>query len=111
MALIETSHLQPNFQDNHFLHPFFQVRFVFDNGPGKVPVEYTPANSSELCDYRWHTLLAEKDGTTGSLTVDHTHTVSQTPADPLLQRFLTVNTNDPLYIGGLPGTHTHTLLS
>ena len=79
---------------------------MFDNGPGKVLVEYVPTNSSELCDNGWHVVVADKDGATGTLTIDHTTTITQTSP---FQQFYAVNTDDPLYVGGVPGKGALTL--
>lgn len=78
-----------------------QLRFVFDNGPGEVVVEYVPAmDPLELCDGQWHSLTIDKDGETGYLTVDEGTRLSVASR---FSNFLAVNTNDPLYVGGVPG--------
>lgn len=78
-----------------------QLRFIFDNGPGEVMVEYVPASDPmELCDGQWHSLIVEKDGETGYLTVNGGTRLSMTSQ---FSRFLAINTNDPLYVGGVPG--------
>ena len=78
-----------------------QLRFIFDNGPGEVTVEYIPASDPmELCDGQWHSLIVEKDGETGYITVDGGTRISMTSQ---FSRFLAINTNDPLYVGGVPG--------
>ena len=77
------------------------MRFVFDNGPGDVVVEYVPASDPmELCDGQWHSLVIEKNGGTGYLTVDGGTPISVTSR---FSNFLAINTNDPLYVGGVPG--------
>ena len=86
-----------------------QLQFLFDNGPGSVTVEYIPANTTELCDGRSHVVVVDKNAATGTLMVDQANTVSR--SSPFLE-FAAVNTNDPLYIGGVPGetlTCTHRL--
>ena len=87
----------------------FQLRFVFDNGPGEEAVEYIPGSDPiELCDGQWHSLVIEKNGETGYLTVDGGTRHSVTSH---FSRFLAINTNDPLYLGGVPGElcHDHVL--
>ena len=54
----------------------------------------------ELCDGQWHSLVIEKDGETGYLEVDGGSRLSVTSQ---FSRFLAINTNDPLYVGGVPG--------
>ena len=77
------------------------MRFVFDNGPGDVVVEYVPASDPmELCDGQWHSLVTEKNGGTGYLTFDGGTPISVTSR---FSNFLAINTNDPLYVGGVPG--------
>ena len=73
---------------------------MFDNGPGSVAVVYAPSDSSALCDGQWHYVRAEKSGVTGTLQVDQNPPVSQSSS---ATSFMAVNTNDPLFIGGVPG--------
>lgn len=64
-------------------------------------MEYTPStNPLELCDSQWHSLLIEKVGVRGTVTVDGESPVS---ASSPHTSFSAVNTNDPLFIGGVPG--------
>ena len=84
------------------------MRFVFDNGPLETVVEYTPINPLELCDNQWHSLLVEKVGVQGTVTVDDENPV--TVSSPHTS-FSAVNTNDPLYIGGVPGKTSCIILS
>lgn len=97
-----------SFHPDHFLLELAEgsVRFVFDNGPGEVLVEYTPANASLLCDGSFHTLDARKEGVAGSLRVDGALVASGRSPDSEAN-FVAINTNDPLYLGGVPaGTPT-----
>ena len=81
-------------------HTHTQLRFVFDNGPLEEEVAYVPPdNSSQLCDGQFHTLTVTKDGVIGSIIVDGVATV----VTSRFGSFIAVNTNDPLFIGGLPG--------
>jgi len=77
-----------------------QIRFVFDNGPQEVVVEYTPTSGSGVCDGQWHSLRVEKNRVTGTITLDETVVASQSST---FTNFVAVNTNDPLFIGGVPG--------
>ena len=73
---------------------------MFDNGPRAVIVEYTPTTGSRVCDGRWHSLRAEKEALTGRLFVDGRQVASSSSE---FGGFLAVNTNHPLFIGGVPG--------
>jgi len=73
---------------------------VFDNGPQEVVVEYTPTSGSGVCDGQWHSLRVEKNRVTGTITLDETVVASQSST---FTNFVAVNTNDPLFIGGVPG--------
>ena len=59
-----------------------------------------------LCDGRWHRLRAEKRESTLRLSVDD-FTV---PAVISTATTSSADTNDPLYIGGIPGEETTTKL-
>lgn len=64
-------------------------------------MEYVPASDPvELCDGQWHSVTIEKDGESGYLTVDGGTRLSVTSR---FSNFLAINTNDPLYVGGVPG--------
>lgn len=77
------------------------MQFAFDNGPGEEVIEYIPSNNPmELCDGQWHSLIIEKNGGTGYLIVDGGTRLSVTSR---FSNFLAINTNDPLYVGGVPG--------
>ena len=85
-----------------------QIYIRADNGGGPYEAKFTfPLASGSnrkrtrypLCDGRWHQLRAEKQEVTLHISVDNmtatvvTSTSSRDSAD----------TNDPLYIGGIPG--------
>lgn len=78
-----------------------QVLFHVNNGAGRITATYEPRASRNLCDGKWHTLQAQKSKHRIVLTVDgntvraespHTHSTS-------------ADTNDPIYVGGYPGTY------
>eukprot|EP00731_Ephydatia_muelleri_P016693 Em0009g1117a len=75
------------------------ARFLFDNGGGPVTVVYSPLNASELCNGQWHTLAVAKSGVSGTITVDNSRV---TKATGLSSSYVSVNTMDPLYVGGVP---------
>ena len=75
------------------------MRFLFDNGGGPVVVTYSPSNASELCNDQWHTVVATKSGVSGTIRVDSIHFNTMSAAS---SSYVSVNTMDPLYIGGVP---------
>ena len=62
-------------------------------------VEFSPANSSMLCDGGWHTVRAEKDGIVGTIIVDGTNIATQSSPQG---GYVAMNTFDLLYVGGVP---------
>lgn len=75
------------------------VRFLFDNGGGPVSVVYSPSNASELCNGQWHTVAVTKSGVSGTISVDNSHFAKTSGPS---SSYVSVNTMDPLYIGGVP---------
>ena len=73
----------------------------FDNGPMRETLEYF--DGRQLCDGVWHSLFVSKDGLTGSVSVDNSPPQSVVSSCDLCQSFVAVNTDGPLYVGGLPG--------
>lgn len=83
------------------------MRLVFDNGPMREELEYCV--NVQLCDGAWHSLFVSKNGQSGSISVD-THDVQTVLSScDICQNFLAINTNDPLYVGGIPGNNTFKL--
>ena len=74
---------------------------VFDNGPMREILEYS--EGGPLCDGAWHSLSVSKDGRTGSISVDGNIQQTVVSSCAICQNFFATNTNDPLYIGGIPG--------
>ena len=64
-----------------------------------MSVVYSPSNASELCNGQWHTLAIAKSGVSGTITVDNSRV---TKATGLSSSYVSVNTMDPLYVGGVP---------
>lgn len=64
-------------------------------------LEYS--ESVQLCDGAWHSLFISKDGLTGVISVDGNTPQFVTSSCEICQSFFAVNTDDPLYIGGIPG--------
>lgn len=64
-------------------------------------LEYS--NSRQLCDGAWHSLFISKDGLTGTVSVDGNTPQSVVSSCEICRSFFAVNTDDPLYVGGIPG--------
>ena len=75
------------------------MRFVFDNGPSPTVVEYL--SPSLLCDGEWHSVTVVKDQITGALSVDGAEPVKQVSD---VVNFVSLDINDPLFVGGVPGS-------
>lgn len=74
---------------------------VFNNGPMRE--ELQSCNTEQLCDGIWHSLFVSKSGLTGTIIVDRTPPETLTSSCDICQNFLAINTDDPLYVGGIPG--------
>lgn len=70
-----------------------------DNGAGRITAEYAPA-AEGFCDGQWHSVTANKLRHRLELLVDGKLNQAQSP-NP---RSNACNTNDPIYVGGYPGT-------
>lgn len=66
-------------------------------------LEYS--NTGQLCDGNWHSLFVSKDGLAGIVSVDGNAPQMVVSSCDICQSFFAVNTDDPLYIGGIPGNH------
>ncbi|EDO39276.1 predicted protein, partial [Nematostella vectensis] len=82
---------------------FLQLVFRVENGNGPFEVRYTPSNSMELCDGKWHRVNLNKIRNTASIQVDGNDPVEVKSPGSL------GNTNlyDPLYVGGIPDGGSH----
>lgn len=65
-------------------------------------LEYS--ESGQLCDGAWHSLFVSKTGASGTISVDGNVPQTVTSSCEVCQSFFAVNTDDPLYVGGIPGT-------
>jgi hypothetical protein len=83
-----------------FMNPM-QVVLVFDNGPMREILEYS--NGGQLCDGNWHSLLISKNGLAGTISVDGNTPQTVVSSCDICQSFFAVNTDDPFYVGGIPG--------
>ncbi|GAB6025535.1 hypothetical protein CHUAL_011266 [Chamberlinius hualienensis] len=74
------------------------IRFSVDNGIGIISTTYKAPSDGYLCDGEWHSIVAVKDKNVVTISVDNKF------ADPGLgvPGVSATDTNDPLYIGGVP---------
>lgn len=70
-------------------------------------LEYS--NAGQLCDGNWHSLLVSKNGLTGTIAVDGNAPQSVVSSCDVCQSFFAVNTDDPLYVGGIPGNYYYSI--
>ena len=73
---------------------------VFDNGPMREELEY--CTEQQLCDGAWHSLLVMKNGLVGGISVDTNGLQTVVSSCEVCQHFFAVNTDGPLYVGGIP---------
>lgn len=76
-----------------------QLLFHVDNGAGRISAEHAPEGEG-FCDGQWHSVTAEKLRHRAQLVVDG----RQSQAESSNARSNTCDTNDPIYVGGYPGT-------
>lgn len=85
------------------MHPpsccHLQVRFHVNNGAGLISATYEPGEPGQLCDGHWHTVTANKTKHGVSVTVDGVTVHSENPH----LRATSVDSNNPVYVGGFPG--------
>lgn len=81
-----------------------QVVLVFNNGPMREELQY--CMDTQLCDGAWHSLFVSKNGLAGAISVDANNLQTVISSCDICQNFLAVNTDDPLYVGGIPGKDT-----
>ncbi|ESO94906.1 hypothetical protein LOTGIDRAFT_144813 [Lottia gigantea] len=72
--------------------------FNTDNGAGMIQTEYTPTAQNALCDGNWHTIKATKAKNVASLEVDGVQMKQGIGKAGSSE----ANTNDPIYVGGVP---------
>jgi len=79
-----------------------KISFRVDNGQEEIHSVYTPPGKNDLCNGLWHTITAIKAKNVVTLTVDDVYTYPGIGKPGVSS----TDTNDPLYIGGVPATHT-----
>lgn len=77
-----------------------QVLFHVNNGAGRITATFRPGGGSRLCDGKWHTLHASKSRHRLVLSVDGRSVSAESPH----RQSTSADTNDPIYVGGFPGT-------
>ncbi|KAK1337594.1 hypothetical protein QTO34_002227 [Cnephaeus nilssonii] len=84
-----------------------KLLFHVNNGAGRITATYEPKAPNTLCDGKWHTLQANKSKHRVVLVVDG-NTVHA--ASPHIQS-TSVDTNNPIYVGGYPADVKQNCLS
>uniref|UniRef100_A0A8C4MP16 Laminin subunit alpha-1 n=1 Tax=Equus asinus asinus TaxID=83772 RepID=A0A8C4MP16_EQUAS len=78
------------------------ILFHVNNGAGRVTATYEPKATSAVCDGKWHTLQANKSKHRVVLIVDGNAVRAESPHP----QSTSADTNNPIYVGGYPGTQT-----
>lgn len=84
------------------------VQFNVYNGVGEVgegdelKTSFIPSPRNSLCDGKWHTIRAEKNKNVVRVRVDGVYSKVGVGVEGVSE----TNTNDPLYIGGVPVRHS-----
>ncbi|XP_060056690.1 laminin subunit alpha-1 [Erinaceus europaeus] len=84
-------------------------KFMFhvNNGAGRITATYEPKATSTVCDGKWHTLQASKSKHRLLLAVDGNVVYAE---NPHIQS-TSVDTNNPIYVGGYPADVKQNCLS
>uniref|UniRef100_A0A8C4MPQ1 Laminin subunit alpha-1 n=1 Tax=Equus asinus asinus TaxID=83772 RepID=A0A8C4MPQ1_EQUAS len=77
-----------------------KILFHVNNGAGRVTATYEPKATSAVCDGKWHTLQANKSKHRVVLIVDGNAVRAESPHP----QSTSADTNNPIYVGGYPGT-------
>ena len=78
-----------------------QILFHVNNGAGRITAIYKPKATTTLCDGKWHTLQAQKSKHRLVLIVDGNAVRAESPHT----QSTSADTNNPIYVGGYPGTY------
>nr|KAF6422584.1 laminin subunit alpha 1 [Rousettus aegyptiacus] len=84
-----------------------KLLFHVNNGAGRITATYEPKATNTLCDGKWHTLQANKSKHRVVLIVDGNAVHAESPHT----QSTSVDTNDPIYIGGYPADVKQNCLS
>ncbi|XP_032149235.1 laminin subunit alpha-1 [Sapajus apella] len=75
-----------------------KILFHVNNGAGRITASYEPKTAAALCDGKWHTLQANKSKHRITLIVDGNAVGAENPHT----QSTSVDTNNPIYVGGYP---------
>uniref|UniRef100_A0A2K5DHR9 Laminin subunit alpha-1 n=1 Tax=Aotus nancymaae TaxID=37293 RepID=A0A2K5DHR9_AOTNA len=75
-----------------------KILFHVNNGAGRITASYEPKTATALCDGKWHTLQANKSKHRITLIVDGNAVGAENPHT----QSTSVDTNNPIYVGGYP---------
>ncbi|KAM7125254.1 laminin subunit alpha-1 isoform 2-T3 [Molossus nigricans] len=75
-----------------------KLLFHVNNGAGRITATYEPKPANTLCDGKWHTLQANKSKHRVVLVVDGNAVHAESPHI----QATSVDTNNPIYVGGYP---------
>ncbi|XP_066103211.1 laminin subunit alpha-1 [Saccopteryx bilineata] len=84
-----------------------KLLFHVNNGAGRITATYEPGAARALCDGKWHTLHANKSKHRVVLIVDGNAVHAQSPHT----QSTSVDTNNPIYVGGYPADVRQNCLS
>uniref|UniRef100_A0A671ETU2 Basement membrane-specific heparan sulfate proteoglycan core protein n=1 Tax=Rhinolophus ferrumequinum TaxID=59479 RepID=A0A671ETU2_RHIFE len=84
-----------------------KLLFHVNNGAGRITATYEPKATNSLCDGMWHTLQAHKSKHRVVLIVDGNAVHAESPHT----QSTSVDTNNPIYVGGYPADVKQNCLS
>ncbi|KAM5218754.1 laminin subunit alpha-1 isoform 1-T1 [Hipposideros larvatus] len=84
-----------------------QLLFHVNNGAGRITATYKPKATNSLCSGTWHTLQAHKSKHRVVLIVDGNAVHAESPHT----QSTSVDTNNPIYVGGYPADVKQNCLS
>ncbi|XP_039701762.1 laminin subunit alpha-1 isoform X1 [Pteropus medius] len=84
-----------------------KLLFHVNNGAGRITATYEPKATNTLCDGKWHTLQANKSKHRVVLIVDGNAVRAESPHT----QSTSVDTNNPIYVGGYPADVKQNCLS
>ncbi|ELK05743.1 Laminin subunit alpha-1 [Pteropus alecto] len=84
-----------------------KLLFHVNNGAGRITATYEPKATNTLCDGKWHTLQANKSKHRVVLIVDGNAVLAESPHT----QSTSVDTNNPIYVGGYPADVKQNCLS
>ncbi|CAK6447793.1 unnamed protein product [Pipistrellus nathusii] len=84
-----------------------KLLFHVNNGAGRITATYEPKAPNPLCDGKWHTLQANKSKHRVVLVVDGNAVHAASPHT----QSTSVDTNNPIYVGGYPADVKQNCLS